>query len=104
VTTEAEWRTAYDAKVEELARETGRVSTLIAAIEAQGHTGRIRTRQFADCPLCAALREVTQPAADHHARLAACDHPRGFGTICDVCGGDVAALMPARLAAGTEEG
>jgi hypothetical protein len=38
-------------------------------------------------------------AAGHQARLAACDHPRGFGTICDVCGGDVAALMPARLAA-----
>jgi hypothetical protein len=45
-----------------------------------------------------------EPAADHHARLAACDHPRGFGTICDVCGADVAAPMPARLAAGTEEG
>jgi hypothetical protein len=52
----------------------------------------------------AAIAAELERAADHHARLAACDHPQGFGTICDVCGGDVAALMPARLAAGTEEG
>jgi hypothetical protein len=25
----------------------------------------------------------------------ACDHPQGTGTICNVCGGDTAALMPA---------
>lgn len=67
MTTAAEWRAAYDAKVEHLARETARVSTLIAAIEADGHTGEIHTRQFRSCRLCAALREVTQPVA---ARLA----------------------------------
>ena len=59
MTTEAEWRTAYDLKVEELARETARVSKLIAAIEAENHTSRIRTQRFLDCRLCAVLREVT---------------------------------------------
>lgn len=63
MTTTAEWRAAYDAKVEELARETVRVSKLIAAIEAAGHTGEIRTRQFRDCGLCTALWDATQPDA-----------------------------------------
>lgn len=37
-----------------------------------------------------------EPAAQH---AEACDHPRGTGTTCDVCGKDVAELKPA---AGTE--
>lgn len=59
VPTHEQWRAAYLAKVADFARETERVSKLVAAIEAQGHTGRIDTRQFHDCPLCMALREVT---------------------------------------------
>jgi hypothetical protein len=56
--TDAQWFAAYGLKIDELARETERVSKLIAAIEADGHTGRICTRQFRDCGLCKALREV----------------------------------------------
>lgn len=55
---EMEWRAAYDAKVQDLARETARLSDLIAAVEAEGHR-RDPWPRLSTCGVCQALKRVT---------------------------------------------
>ena len=54
--TPEQWRAAYEAKVEDLARETRRVSVLVAALQFEGHRGSQLPHRW--CRLCQALVDV----------------------------------------------